>query len=364
MVSFDSHPLRRAQWSRNHSKAVKAVQITAPQRAEIIEVPEPAIPEGRSGMVKVRLERACLCGSDRPLWHLDFRHAHPHQLIQHYDVPVPDNPGEIYPLLPGLSIHECVGTVEESTSERFRAGDFVLALPYIHHGFFEVLCLDEARIFPLPPGGAAKEEILMSQPLGTILRAFDRMPAFVGRSVAVVGQGPIGLMMTQLLRNLGAARVITIEPLAYRRDLAEKMGATATVDPTAGDIAEAVRAANEGALADVSIEAVGHDEYAIGAAVAAVRTNGRLVQFGVLDEPFPKDYPANDILWKNLTVHNSIGACEAVYFELARNLIASGRFDVQPIVTHQLPLEQAQRAYEIFIRREENCAKVVIDFEK
>ena len=72
----------------------------------------------------------------------------------------------------GLSLHECVGVVVESASSDFQEGDFVLALPFDQYGFFEYLTLPESRIFPLPEEPVSKQEILMAQPLGTLLFAW------------------------------------------------------------------------------------------------------------------------------------------------------------------------------------------------
>ncbi len=342
---------------------MKAVQITAPRTAEIVEVEDPANPPEIDGQVRVRLERACLCGSDRPYWLQDFREYSTTPLLRQYFGPIPGDPEKIYPLETGLSIHECVGTVIESRSDQVREGDFVMALPYFHHGYFDTLHLPDERIVPLPADIVPKEEILMSQPLGTIIRAFDRLPNLTGMTVAVVGQGPIGLMMDRLLINYGAGRVFAVDKLDYRLEVCKRMGATDTINPDRADTAEAIREANGGELCDLVIEAVGHDELAIHDAVALVRQDGKLLQFGVFDTEIQEAYPADIIFRKNVTVYNSVGAAEPHYFALARDMIARGQVDMAPIVTHKFPMADAQHAYETFVGRKGNCIKVIIDFE-
>lgn len=346
---------------------MRAVRIAAPRQAEIVEVADPDAtgPSGPSGEPHaiVRLERACLCGSDRPFFIRDFRTETQLPLRRHYDCPIPSDPDKLYPLITGLSIHECVGTVVSSRSERFAEGDFVLALPFLQYGFMEHLQLPESRLFPLPRDAVTREEVLMSQPLGTILRAFHRIPNVTGATVAVVGQGPIGQMMNRLLRHYGAARVIALDPHHYRLEIGRTMGATDVVNPTESDPVEAVRELTGGTLCDLAIEAAGHDELATDLAAGLARQDGHLLQFGVFDEETPANYPAETIFRRNLTVINSVGAAEARYFRLARDLIAGGRFDVKPIITHTFPMTQAQQAYETFVGRKDGCLKVIIDFE-
>ena len=131
---------------------------------------------------------------------------------------------KVYPLPVGLSLHECVGVVVESASSDFQEGDFVLALPFDQYGFFEYLTLPESRIFPLPEEPVSKQEILMAQPLGTLLFAWRMMPEIEGKTVAVLGQGPIGLMFNSLLKLRGAGTVIGIDRLEERASVGREMG--------------------------------------------------------------------------------------------------------------------------------------------
>ena len=111
---------------------MRAAQIVAPRRVELVDIPEPNLKEAKPGMIKVRLERACLCGSDSPFFAYDWEET-------------------AYPLRAGLSIHECLGTVVESTSTRFREGDFVLALPGEHQsGLCESFCVPDTLAVHLP----------------------------------------------------------------------------------------------------------------------------------------------------------------------------------------------------------------------
>jgi len=338
---------------------VKAVQITGPRRAEIIEVDMPAL---KLGDVRVRIQKTCLCGSDIPYFAYDQQ-----KLL---DVGQPNAAGhidysqpQVYPLPVGLSLHECVGEVVESASSDFREGDFVLALPFDQYGFFEYLTLPESRIFPLPNGPVSKQEILMAQPLGTLLFAWRMMPEIEGKTVAVIGQGPIGLMFNSLLELRGAGSVIGIDRLEERARVGRKMGADEIIVGEGGSSVEQLASLTNGEMADIVIEAAGHADLAFNDAVDLVRKEGTIFEFGVVDTEYVDNYPFGKVFYKNLTIRHSVGAKDKGDFLAAADLIAGGKVDMKPLLTHSFPFESAQTAYETFVDRKDGAIKVLIDFE-
>jgi len=268
----------------------------------------------------------------------------------------------IYPLNIGLSLHECVGTVTESTSEKFKVGDFVLGIPVAQYGFFEYLTLPEERIYPMPSAPVSKQEILMSQPLGTILYGFRKLPGFSGKTVAVIGQGPIGLMMNPVLASRGADQIIAIDKLGYRAEVSKEMGSTAQIDSSKQDPVHVIESLTEGEMADIVIEAAGHHELSINLAADLVGQDGHVLQFGVTDLPFVENYPAGILYAKNVSVHNSVGAYHEKDFIEAARLIAKGEIDVKPLLTHTFKLEEVQTAFEHYVDRKDEALKVLLDF--
>jgi len=339
---------------------VRAVQITGLRRAEIIEVDLPHI---KPGEVQVKLQKTCLCGSDIPFFGYDQQKLSDEGRRSPYGH-VTYERDQVYPLPVGLSLHECVGVVSESASERFKEGDFVLALPFHQYGFFEYLTLPENRVFPLPESPVSKEEILLAQPFGTLLYAWRKMPDVSGKTVVVLGQGPIGLMFNALLKLKGAATVIGIDRLKYRLDAGRVLGADHLIDASEMDVQEAVSELTGGVLADIVIEAIGHGELALNEAIELVRVDGTLFAFGVVDYEYEDHYALGKAFMKNLTIHHSVGAKDAGDFLEAAKMIAEGEVDLKPLLTHSLPFDEAQKAYELFVDRQDKSIKVVIDFEK
>lgn len=342
---------------------MKAAQIVAPRLIKVVDAEEPQI--SGSGEVKIQMERACLCGSDMPYWHYDhnaiieegLRNPNGRQL------PFIDyNAGDPYPMRIGQSIHECLGTVVESTSSRFKAGDFVLALPDAQTGLCEYMCAPESRTIHLPQEGVPKEQILMTQPLGTVVWAVQKLGNLIDQDAVVVGQGPMGLMFTHMLSNLGCRSVIALDKLDYRLDAAKKMKATHTINVDQEDAQAAIREITGGKMADLVVEAVGHQTETLNGCLKFVRRLGTLLCFGVPDHvQYPFSY--SEFFRMNLSLIASVGPDVIPNFSLARDLIAQGRIDVSPLVTHVLPFEEIQRGYELFVDRLDGAIKVIIDYD-
>jgi threonine dehydrogenase-like Zn-dependent dehydrogenase len=337
---------------------MKAGRIVGPRKVELIEVPLPEIGENE---VRFKIEASCLCGSDSPLFNYDFEKLkregkRANTFFIDYDQE------SLYPMPIGLSLHECVGTVTESNSARHQVGDFVLGVPLKQCGFFEYLTLPEERIYPMPSGSVSKQEILMSQPLGTILYGFRKLQDISGKIVVVIGQGPIGLMMNSVLRNRGAKQIIGIDPLSYRTAVGLQMGATDVIDSSVDDPLKKVKEFTQGALADIVIEAAGHHELSINLAAHFVAHDGHVLQFGVTDYEYVDNYPAGLFFAKNVSVHNSVSAFYENDFVEASRQIVDGEVDVKPLLTHSFKLDQVQKAYETYADRSDDALKVLLDF--
>jgi threonine dehydrogenase-like Zn-dependent dehydrogenase len=320
---------------------MKAGQIVAARRIEIVEVDRPTIGEGQ---VLVKQRVGCLCGSDVP-----------HFLDDH------ENPmtfGLRPPLPPGMSLHECIGTVAESRSPRFREGDPVLALPLsTHAGLAEYFVAAADRTIPLPKDDP-RDEMVLAQPLGTVVHAVRKLGSLFDQTAVVVGQGPMGLLFTTLLPHLGTRHVIATDLLPERLEVARRVGATAVCEP--GAVEECLAAITGSPTADLVFEVVG-EEQALRRAGDLVRRNGTVLAFGV---PHAREYrlPFSDLFLKEARIVCSVGPDVQSDFPLAVEMIASRRVDVSPLVTHRFPLERAQEAFDTFADRKGGVIKALVTF--
>lgn len=317
-----------------------AGHITARGQVELVDIPEATL-DGEPGQILFEPHLGCLCGSDVP--YFDSSHSD-------------------YPLEVGYSLHEMIGVVTATTGQRFKPGDRVLAVPIRQRGLYELYALDESRAIPLDPR-KPPEQALMAQPLGTVIFALRKLPNLIDQVVAVVGQGPIGQMFNACLRNLGAREIIAIDKVDSRLAISEAMGATVVVNNAKDDPVEAVRKANGGALADVVVEAVGHDEIALDLCAQLCVKYGRILSFGVPPETVDGLH-WRELFYRNITVHTSVDPDFSRDFPLAMRWISDGRIDLSRILTHRFPLAQIQDAFEMFRDRKEGAQKILIDFPR
>ncbi|PWT93769.1 MAG: hypothetical protein C5B55_03895, partial [Blastocatellia bacterium] len=234
-----------------------AGQIRGKRVLDIIEIPIPEIEEGE---ILVQLEVGSICGSDLPYFLFDTSH--------------PALTGVSAPLPPMLSLHELVGFVAKSLSKQFREGERVLALPKIpHNGLAEYFVSTEDHAVPLPDGPGAR--LVISQPLGTVVHAFRKLPELVGQTAVVLGQGPVGQLFTALLRYKGVERLIAVDVLPGRLEVSTRMGATHVVCGDATKVEGTIESITDGKLADLVVEAIGKEE-TLNAGAKLMRRNATL----------------------------------------------------------------------------------------
>ena len=312
-------------------------QITALGRIELVDADR-----GRAlaaGDVIVAPETACLCGSDIPY----FSEAQ-----------------DRYPLAVGLSLHEIVGRVIETSSSVFRAGDRVLAMPLGLRGLFEHLTIADDRLVRIEPA-LDNDAAVLAQPMATVLSALSTLPGVIGVTVAVVGQGPIGLLFNACLSSLGAGRIIGIDVLEPRVQCGAEFGATDSICARLTDPIAAVREMTGGLMADLVVEAVGHQEQAFNLCVDLCRDSGRLLYFGVPPDRL-NDVAFHSAFRKSLTIHTSVPADLRPSVKIAMRLIRQGRIEPRGLITHRFPFADVQGAFETYRDRRDGALKVMIDF--
>ena len=339
---------------------MKAAQIVAPRKIELVDIEEPELPKDQPGMLKVRVERACLCGSDSPWFAYDHRASANSIPTRWSDL---DDSSPVYPLAPGMAIHECLGTVVSSTSKKYKEGDLVLAMPPGQAGLCHYFCFSDTQAVSLPRDVVPLEEILMTQPLGTVIWACKKLGNLLDLDTVVVGSGPMGLLTTHLLSNLGAKAVIALDKLDYRLAAARQMQATHTVNVSKHDPVEAVEKISDGKMADVVFEAVGHQDYDLESCMKLVRSQGTLLAFGMPDRTVYDGFPIWDFLTRDLTVIGSEGPDPVPNYSLARDMIAQGRINVAPLISHVLPFQEIQKAFDLFVDRKDKAIKVVLNYD-
>jgi L-iditol 2-dehydrogenase len=213
------------------------------------------------------------------------------------------------------------------------------------------------------PQHVKPELAVLCQPVGTVIYAVHKLGSVLGKSVLVVGQGPIGLGFTDLLSRAGASQVIVSDVVDARLDLAKRIGATDTVNATREDVVERVKELTGGAMADITVEACGLPE-TCNQVFQALKVKGTCVIFGMPHgEPvFPFEWATMYNRLPNIIVTNSARAGEVFPAVVTCvDLVAKGRIDLSYLVTHRVPFDNVGEAYELFSRRNDNAVKVLIN---
>lgn len=160
-----------------------------------------------------------------------------------------------------------------------------------------------------------------------------------GESVVVIGCGQVGLWMVQAARAVGAGEIIAVEPLAERRDLAARLGATLTLDPATDDVAERVRAATGGRGADHGLDAGGTTE-SVRDAFALSRLGGIVTLTSYVTRHTSVDFPLFDLALRGRDVRSSQSGRLDMTRDMAQFLpwMADGRVDPQALIGGIRPL--------------------------
>jgi L-iditol 2-dehydrogenase len=311
---------------------MKTLIFDEPNKPVVTQVQMPSM---TANDVLIRSRRVGICHSDYEL------------LAGRYIIPIS------YPVTPG---HEWVGEVVEvgaNVKGLFPGdrvvGECVIRTPErIHHFGFSMDGADR-EYFTARPEWLHKLPDAVDDAKGALIEPFTCGYYAVMRhggvnaadTVVVSGGGTIGLVTAAAAIGMGA-RVIVVDPVKLRRDIARRLGAVAAVDPSEGDPVEAVQELTKGG-ADLVVECAGH-----AASLASVfdyaRPEGNVSMVGInIGQKFPVEL--GKIQMKNLSVKGCIGS-PGVWPAAIRFLERTG-IDLSPIQTHSFPLDQALTALEL-----------------
>ena len=349
-------------------KTMQAAVLHGVHDLRVDEVPIPDAP--RANEVKIAINKVGICGSDVHYW-------------QHGRI------GEFVVRAPMILGHECAGTVVEVGADvtHLKIGDrvclepgvprlstnishyymkrgeynlcpdiFFFATPPDHGSFCEFINHPADFCFALPDNVSLEEGALI-EPLSTGIFAARVAPVTMGDTVVITGAGPIGLMNLLAVKAAGAAQVIISDTVAQRLKIAEEIGATKTILGGAAELKDAARELTAGRGADVCIECAGHPD-AINACIAAARPGATVVLIGMP----PHDTATlniNDMIVREIKLRPIFRYNNT--FPTGVNLIASGKVNLQPLISKRFSLQEVPQAFEYVVANRATCVKAVVD---
>lgn len=179
----------------------------------------------------------------------------------------------------------------------------------------------------------------------------------VGKTVAIIGCGPIGIMAVGVAKAAGAAQVFAFDIHEYRLKLAEKMGATHVINSNKKDPIEIIYQLTAGNGVDVVCEMSGNP-VAMNQGFKLVKNGGVISILSLPVRPIAIDI-ANDIVLKGITVHGITGRRMFETWHQVSALFQTGQINVKQIITHHFSLEEFEKGFELMMGG--NCGKVILN---
>lgn len=325
------------------------VKKTADQ-AEFASMP---IPKCGPGQVLIKVQSAALCGTDMHIfeWNAWAR--------------------SVGIELPYIMGHECCGdvvAVGEGVSA-VKVGDKVAGETHIPCGHcYQCMngerhicanlkmfgihtngCFAQYAVIPAVCARPIPREIscdigAVMEPLGTAVRAASEMQV-AGANVMVLGCGPIGLFAVAAALSMGAAKIFATDISPARLEIAQIMGATQALNPLTQDVAQIMLAKTGNFGVDVVIEASGNVE-ALKDSFRYLRKGGRLALIGLPGKPIELEL-GREIVFKEAKIIGIHGRKMFETWTQMENMLAAGKLDVSPVITHKLPLNKWQQGVEL-----------------
>jgi threonine 3-dehydrogenase len=332
------------------TQTMEALRKPRPEKGAALEkVPIPTI--GPTDVL-VRVRAASICGTDLHIYGWDHWSA-----------------SRIRP--PMTFGHEFCGTVERVGAQvtAVKPGEFVSAEMHVNCGhcrqckmgqphicqnlkiigidadgcFAEFVRIPAANIWKIDPAIPEHYAAIMD-PLGNAVHTVLSGP-IKDQTVAVTGCGPIGLMAIAVAKASGASTIFATEVNPERRAMALRMGADEALDPSASDPVAHVRAATDGAGADVLLEMSGHPA-GIRQGFQMMRAGGRASLLGIPSDLVTLDL-VNDIIFKGATVYGIYGRRMFETWIQMTDLLTSHKLNLDPLFGEQFPLAQFEEGFRL-----------------
>lgn len=322
-------------------------------RFDVREVPEPEVDDD-SALMKV--ETVCICGSDVRIFRHGNPRVHPPTIIGHETagriVKVGKNvqrvqEGDRVALgadVPCGQCHWCRNGMGNNCSINYAVG-YQIPGAFQQYMVLPKILLEEGPVTPFGEN-MTFDTASLAEPLACAVNGLELVNMSIGKSIVILGLGPIGCMMIDLARAMGATQVIAIQRSRKRLEIARAYGADAYICTEDNpDIVTQCRDLTGGEGPDVVVTTSGSVE-AHEQAIEMVAHRGYVNLFGGLPKTErPMNVLSNTIHYKECFVTGSHG-CVPRHHEIAVDLLAKGIVRTEPLITHHFPLTDIVEAFE------------------
>ncbi len=351
-------------------KTMRALVLLAPHRYEIRQVP---VPRPGPGEVLCFVRATAICGSDPkvidgkiagwpPGYPFIAGHEWAGQVVELGEGVTGWKPGDRVVGEP----HKGCGTCQQCLSGNYNLCDNYgrPETGHRHYGFksqgsYADYIVVGARALHRLPDSIAYAEGTMVGSAGVALHGLRLAGVEPAATGLVIGPGAIGLCAIQLLKAMGATRVICVGRAGARLNMAKQLGADAVVDVLAGQAVEEVLDLTGGRGVDISVETAAADDGPTNA-IKMTRLGGKVVLIGFYTPP-ERTIPLQSVVLKQLTLYG-VKADPNSYRQVL-SYVEAGQLTLKPLLSHVFPLTDFAKALDTFVNRREGAMKVVIEAE-
>lgn len=323
---------------------MRAVVFPTPQQISIETVDDPIC---KPNEVIVKVTQVGICGTDLHIFHNEYLSTFPVIAGHEFVGQVVEVGNEVDWLLqgdrvavdPNLYCGECYFCRQEQSNHCIHWEGVGITRP---GGFAEYVAVPARACYKVPEN-LSDSQAAFVEPLSCVIHALKRMRIWPGDEVLIFGAGPMGLLLVQAMRHSGASQIVVVEKQEKRRTLALSMGANTAVATDPDFTKELYDLAPLGYA--VVIDATGVPAV-IQQALQFVKPRGQYLQFGVAPKGATVQWQPYDIFHKDLTLIGSFALCYT--FQPAVAWLAKGVIEIEPLVSHILPLEEFPKGFRDF----------------
>ena len=341
---------------------MRALLLSEYKKLSVVEMP---VPEIGDGDVLVRVRACGICGSDIHGYDGSTGRRIPPLVMGHEGAGLVERVGRgVQRFAPGDRV-SFDSTVSCGTCDFCRGGQInlcdhraVLGVStgeYRRHGAFAEYVAVPARILYKLPDSLSFEHAALLEAVSVAVHAVSLRVPRPEDTAVVIGSGMIGILIVQVLRAKGCRHIVAVDVDPLKLALAQRMGATHTVNPKEADVPPAVRDLSGGRGADVSFEVVGHSDTLLNA-VRCLRKGGGVVLVGNLSPTVA--LPLQEVVSRQIAMLGSCASSGECPESLA--LLARGGVDVAPSISLTAPLDDGPALFARLYGGDAALMKVII----
>ena len=327
------------------------------------ELQDVAIPSISEDEVLIRVKATSICGTDVHIYNWDewseSRVKPPYVFGHEFAGEIVEVGGKVHTYNVGdyvsAETHIICGHCPQCLTGKFHICENTQIIGVDTQGCFaEYVALPASNLWKNPTD-MSTDIASIQEPMGNAVHTVLNGDV-AGKSVAVIGCGPIGLMAVGVAKAAGASQVLAFDLNDYRLELAKEMGATTTVNSGNEDPVDVAKSLTDGHGVDVVCEMSGHP-VAMDQGFKMITNGGRVSILSLPTKRVSLDV-TNDIVFKGVEVQGITGRKMYETWQQVSRLLQSKQVDVRPMITHHLKLEDFEQGFELM--NEGKCGKVVL----